>query len=799
MASAVNSIPNGHAAVDSSNKEQSKGDALKENVENSSPAATATEEVTKRSIRVQTWKKIQEKKILSGNFVFNRIPKFVGVDKAADLLAETEEYKKANNIKVDVDRSQDAIKLKILAASKNLYISCGTNSKGLYAKINCAATEEIATQRKAILVVNLGEYGTEIDFQNKVELDMVVYGSVAVSKLGQRIGRGNGYVDLDFATLKHCGSITDKTLIVTLVHDEQLYDTLPSELFTDLDVPIDLIVTPTQVIRVAKRLPRPAGIRWSILSQRRLGVVPVLQAIKDHEIQNGKTIELKAEDTDVESNRPKSVKRFVRRQVKPRSAGENNKSGAESTGRSRYHRKSKKSTSEGGKTKTKNNQSAGDDEGEETEPSVPTKRSLRLKTWRKIENKRCAPNPSTIYNRVPNFNGAELAANLLSETDEYKKAKNIKVNSDKAQDPVKIKVIEDSKNLYVATARDSTALYVKVNCPADADGETKKKSIRSEHLSENGTEIDLANKVTLDMLVIGTVVASKTGQRIGRGNGYVDLDFGILTKAGAITDNTIIVTTVHDEQVCDALPEELFTEYDVPIDMIVTPTTVYRVEKRLKRPSGIFWSHLSERRLGIVPILKVLKENAEKNGELITLKEDDTDVDERKKSRPKRRYFRYRGARSTSKGDDDNRRRRPFQRTSKKSKTVTTDGEGEQSEVERKKRQKKRRDNRDYCIKVSNIPKSMRVKEFKSELREKGCNPMFISWKGLYGTCYLHFNKQDLEENADEAVAAILKNLEKLQINDTSATNDAPSEGLKLEVIKRQPQNRIETVEVSSV
>lgn len=65
-------------------------------------------------------------------------------------------------------------------------------------------------------------------------------------------------------------------------------------------------------------------------------------------------------------------------------------------------------------------------------------------------------------------------------------------------------------------------------------------------------------------------------------------------------------------QVCDTLPEELFTEYDVPIDMIVTPTAVFRVEKRLKRPAGIYWSHLSERRLGIVPILQTLKENEEK-------------------------------------------------------------------------------------------------------------------------------------------------------------------------------------------
>lgn len=42
--------------------------------------------------------------------------------------------------------------------------------------------------------------------------------------------------------------------------------------------------------------------------------------------------------------------------------------------------------------------------------------------------------------------------------------------------------------------------------------------------------------------------------------------------------------------------------------MIVTPTAVFRVEQKLKRPTGIYWPHLSERRLGIVPILQTLKE-----------------------------------------------------------------------------------------------------------------------------------------------------------------------------------------------
>lgn len=40
-----------------------------------------------------------------------------------------------------------------------------------------------------------------------------------------------------------------------------------------------MIVTPTEVIRVEKRLPRPSGILWHLLSERRTGVVPVLKEI----------------------------------------------------------------------------------------------------------------------------------------------------------------------------------------------------------------------------------------------------------------------------------------------------------------------------------------------------------------------------------------------------------------------------------------------------------------------------------------------------------------------------------------
>lgn len=60
--------------------------------------------------------------------------------------------------------------------------------------------------------------------------------------------------------------------------------------------------------------------------------------------------------------------------------------------------------------------------------------------------------------------------------------------------------------------------------------------------------------------------------------------------------------------------------------------------------------------------------------------------------------------------------------------------EGDKKDDRQRKRQPRlRRNNRDLCIKVSNIARNVRIKELKTELRDIGFNPTFISWKGM---CY---------------------------------------------------------------
>lgn len=67
------------------------------------------------------------------------------------------------------------------------------------------------------------------------------------------------------------------------------------------------------------------------------------------------------------------------------------------------------------------------------------------------------------------------------------------------------------------------------------------------------------------------------GLRLGKGEGYAELEYGVMRTMGAIDENTPIVTTVHDCQVYDTLPERLFDfRHDVTADYICTPTRIMK-------------------------------------------------------------------------------------------------------------------------------------------------------------------------------------------------------------------------------
>lgn len=521
---------------------------------------------------------------------------------------------------------------------------------------------------------------------------------------------------------------------------------------------------------------------------------------------------------------------------------------------------------------------------EDDKPKEVTKRSIRLGTWQKIKDQKLSPlRRFSVFNKIPNYVGADKAAELLAETEEFKKAKKVKVNIDLAQEPVKVEVIKAHKTLFVPPAQKSSNVYAKIkNCnPDEVDLATQKKIIKLQGEEDTYEEIDINGIEKLDMVVVGSCAVSRQGHRIGKGNGYVDLDVGILTYLGGITKDTLIVTTVHDVQVYDTLPENLFQSYDLILDMIVTPTEVIRVSKRLHRPEGIEWNLLSSRRLEIVPVLKCIKEREETSGAVIELKSDDTDVESyQQKSRQNRRSFRRnqsgqrrrrrsdrRASEKQQNGDGEshdeegaektdgeggeggkqgggrpqrrNRYRRGPRRSTLKDGSAAEksdgdekggvdmeagDGDGKKVGRERRRRDRNSKNDRkggrverDLCIRVTNIARTMRIKELKQELRTRECNPVFITWNGFHGKCYLHFPKKP-DQTDDDAGAELLKQLEDL----TLTLSPREKEGgepkqvtLKCEIMKRKERgggdsqtatngtvlegSRIETTDVTAV
>ncbi|XP_047181797.1 5-formyltetrahydrofolate cyclo-ligase-like protein COG0212 [Vigna umbellata] len=148
------------------------------------------------------------------------------------------------------------------------------------------------TMREACTSVGVAKHGRPIGLDEKIKVDLIVIGSVAVDpSTGARLGKGEGFAELEYGMLRYMGAIDDSTPVVTSVHDCQLVDDIPVEKLLIHDVPVDIICTPTQVIFTHTTIPKPQGIYWDKLSPEKLGQIRILRELKKRiEQETGKKL-----------------------------------------------------------------------------------------------------------------------------------------------------------------------------------------------------------------------------------------------------------------------------------------------------------------------------------------------------------------------------------------------------------------------------------------------------------------------------------------------------------------------------
>jgi 5-formyltetrahydrofolate cyclo-ligase len=232
--------------------------------------------------------------------------------------------------------------------------------------------------------------------------------------------------------------------------------------------------------------------------------------------------------------------------------------------------------------------------------ALARKQALRERVWRCLQEAGAARFPGA-WGRIPNFVGAEAAAERLASTPAWQRASVVKVNPDAPQLPVRARALAEGKLLYMPVPRLAAPRPFLALDPAKVGSPRRAASIRG--AGRFGVPVGLDEMTRVDLVVCGSVAVNRQGARLGKGGGYSDLEFALLVEAGRIDRGTRLATTVHPLQVLDEdLPE---TDHDFRVDLVVTPTETIALANS-RRPPGIIWEHLEQEKIEAVPVLRQL-------------------------------------------------------------------------------------------------------------------------------------------------------------------------------------------------
>jgi 5-formyltetrahydrofolate cyclo-ligase len=233
------------------------------------------------------------------------------------------------------------------------------------------------------------------------------------------------------------------------------------------------------------------------------------------------------------------------------------------------------------------------------------KQAVRDRVWNDLADSGTARFPFPPHGRIPNFAGADAATDRLASTDAWQSAAVVKANPDAPQLPARRRALRDGRRVYMAVPRlrDEHPFYL-LDPTELADIEA---AATVSHVDEHAAQVAPAAVDPVELVLVGSVAVTEAGARIGKGEGYSDLEFGLLAEAGLVDDRTTVATTVHERQVVDG-PLGV-AAHDVPLDLVMTPERLIRTATPHDQPEGIDWSLLTEERLTEMPVLERLRDS----------------------------------------------------------------------------------------------------------------------------------------------------------------------------------------------
>jgi len=240
------------------------------------------------------------------------------------------------------------------------------------------------------------------------------------------------------------------------------------------------------------------------------------------------------------------------------------------------------------------------------------KDKLRTEIWSLLKQQ--AASIGDPFGHIPNFVGAQLAAEKLANLPIWQQAKTIKCNPDAAQNPVRMQALQDGKRLYMAVPRlTEDRCFVELTAE---DLQRQNISIAESAIARKaldcGKLVSFAEMEPIDLVIVGCVAVARNGGRTGKGAGFADLELAMLTEFGLVEIDTPIVTTVHPLQIVEDLRLPM-QAHDWALNWIVNAEEVIETNTTYPRPIGLNWDSIRPEQLEKIPILRKLREQLTNN------------------------------------------------------------------------------------------------------------------------------------------------------------------------------------------
>lgn len=228
---------------------------------------------------------------------------------------------------------------------------------------------------------------------------------------------------------------------------------------------------------------------------------------------------------------------------------------------------------------------------------------IREEVWRLLEEKGEARPPFPVRGRIPNFRGAQEAARRLASTEEWARARTVKVNPDSPQRPVRYLALTQGKTVIMPTPRIRQGFILLDPRTIPRRLLRRASTIRGAFSLGRllpGLEDIEKHMPRIDLIVEGSVAVDRECNRLGKGEGYGDLEYALLLLAGKVGEETPVATTISDLQIVDRIPPK---PHDLPLDIVATPTRLIRCPRR-PRPRGLVVESLTPEKVREIPLLR---------------------------------------------------------------------------------------------------------------------------------------------------------------------------------------------------